>query len=264
MVQRLGRGHVALTTPKLGIWIPTWNRPHFFNRLIEQIAEQRHPDVQVKIGLEPQNENYKIPEWCEVVTNSQRLGCTRNVMQGMTAVESEYLWIIGDDEQIREGAINEVLERIASKPGMVICTDGVFDHGPTNDYNSWVEWMDACVDCGRQVMLTAHTLNTSTVFRRQGVNIELAEAMEETRYGYHFGILDGLMHEPVSITRKPIFIAGSCNDSSIFAETPEYLNSHGSVTQTALRQLVRFASQKAEREYPESSYIPGVGFDSPK
>jgi len=248
--------------PSLGIWLPTWNRARFFNRLIRQIEEQRQANVTIKVGLEPGSDGYDIPKWCEVIHNPTRLGCTRNVMQGLTALDTDYLWTIGDDEQLREGAIAEVVDRIAARPGMVICTDGVFDHGPTGDYPTWVAWMDDCLAHGREVMLTAQTLTTSTVFRREALNVQVALDREASRYGFHFGILEGLMFEPVSVTRRPVFISGHWRDSSIFAETADYLASHAPVTQATLRELVDFASHKAGRNYPASCYVPGVGFDS--
>jgi hypothetical protein len=244
----------------LGIWIPSWNRARFFNRLISSLQDQRD-DVRVVAGLNPPFDGYDIPEWCEVICNETNIGQSRNILQGITALDTDYIWMIGDDEQVLPWGIKEIKERIQSGPGMVICTDDVFDHGPTGDYLNWPEWMDACVEQGREVMLTAQTFMSSTVFRRAGLDMDTAEHYLQTRYGHHFGLLKGLMWEPVTVTREPVFIAGSCRDSSIYQEDSEYLSTHGSVTSAALRELIVFASQLACRTYPETAYRRGHGFD---
>ena len=244
----------------LGIWIPSWNRARFFNRLISSLQDQRK-GVRVVAGLNPPSDGYDIPEWCEVIYNETNIGQSRNILQGVTALDTDYIWMIGDDEQILPWGIEEIRERIEDDPGMVVCADGVFDHGPTGDFDSWPDWMDACVEEGREVMLTAQTFMSSTVFRREGLDIDTAEQYLGTRYGHHFGLLKGLMWEPVTVTRRPVFIAGSCEDSSIHQEDGTYLATHGGVTSAALRDLIGFASELAGRTYPDTSYRPGQGFD---
>lgn len=251
----------GLTVSTLGIWIPTWNRAQHFQQLIASLEPQHH-NVTVMAGLNPPCDDYIIPEWCQPVYNETNIGQARNILQGITALDTDYLWMIGDDDELQPGAIEEIEEHLTLKPGMIICTDGKFDHGPTGYFETWPDWMDACLAQGREVMLTAQTFMTSTVFRRSGVDIEAATAEIDSRYGHHFGILKGLMWEPVTVTRKPVFIAGSAQNSSIYQESAEYLDSHGNITSDALRRLIAFASELSGREYPPTSYISGVGFDT--
>lgn len=251
-----------MTDLTLGLWIPTWNRAHFCNRLLQQIDAQRHLQVQAAIGLNPPSDGYVIPDWIRQIRNETNIGQSRNILQGIQIMETDYLWMIGDDEQIKPGALEEILSLIQMRPGMIICTDGVFNHGPSGYFATWIDWMDACVAQGREVMLTVQTLMTSTVFRRDGVDLALAEEQIATRYGHHFGMLAGLINEPVVVTRKPVFTAGSRTDSSIFSESDEYLQNHGPVTQQALRDLIVFVNELSGRNYPQSCYQPGVGFDS--
>lgn len=248
-------------TPSLGIWIPSWNRAHFFNRLISTIDENRDENLKVMVGLNPPSDNYEIPDWCTVIRNKENIGQSRNILQGITLLDTDYIWMIGDDEQIRPGAIKEIRERISTNPGMVICTDGKFDHGPTGDYKNWPEWMDDCIAHNKESMLTVQTLMTSTIFRRAGVNLDIAQHYLDTRYGHHFGIIDGLMWEPVSVTRRPVFISGHSSNSSVHQEPHEYRSIHDAVTVNALYHLIEFCSIKAGKSYPSSCYT-GVGFDS--
>ena len=245
---------------KLGIWIPTYNRPQYFHRLIDSISNQKD-NIEVWVGLQPPYDNYNIPDWCNVIFNETNIGQSLNIMQGIEKVPTEYLWMVGDDEQVLPNAIEEILRLIEYNPGMIICTDGKFDHGPNGLFKNWSEWMQECINCNREVMLTAQTLMTVTVFRRKGVNIEESYKYLNTRYGHHFGILSGLISEPVAITNYPVFISGKAIDSHVWSESPSYQSEHCFVTSGSLTELIRYASELTGNEYPSSCYQPGIGFD---
>lgn len=246
---------------RLGLWIPSWNRARFANRLLAQVDQQLEPHVEATLSLNPPSPDYEIPDRINVIRNETNIGQSWNILNGITSMTTDYLWMIGDDEQLLPGAIHEILELMTLNPGMIVCTDGVFDHGPEGFFDSWPAWMDACLDRGREVMLTAQTLMTATVFRRDRVNVDLAKSMIDTRYGHHFGMLDGLIDEPVVVTRQPVFVAGRASDSSIHVEPDDYKSSHGAVTFKALTDLISWVNNRTGRNYPASCYRPGVGFD---
>lgn len=244
----------------LGIWIPTWNRPHFFARLIASL-EPQHDDVHVNVGVNPPSDGYEFPDWCQVTFNETNIGQSRNILQGVTTSDADYLWMLGDDEQLLPGAVEEIRRCIATAPGMVICTDGRFDHGPSGYFPTWPDWMDACLDAGREVMLTVQTLMSATVFRRAALNLDVAHQFLDTRYGHHFGMLEGLLQEPVVVTSQPVFISGRAEDSSVHVEPDDYRANHYHVTSSALTYMIQFVNERAGRNYPASCYQPGVGFD---
>jgi hypothetical protein len=247
----------------LGIWIPTWNRPNFFNRLTETIAPQLDPRVTVACGLNPPNEGYRIPYWMKATRNPTNIGQSLNILLGVNELGTDYLWVLGDDEQLKPEGITEILELIDTNPGMIICTDGRFDHGPEGSYKTWVEWADACVQSDRGVMLTAQTLISVTVFKRKALNMSTSYSYLDSKYGHHFGILDGLIHEPVTVTRKPVFTAGNNRDSHIHDEKPEVKENHKAICQQSLTELIAFINHKAARNYATSDcYQPGVGYDT--
>lgn len=246
----------------LSIWIPTYQRPGFFNRLIESIDPQQHPLLTVTVGINGDPAGYDLPSWISVTHNPANIGQSLNILLGVYQTTGDYLWILGDDEQVKPGGIREAIERIQSRPGMVICTDGRFDHGPTGDYPDWAAWMDACLARERGVMLTAQTLISATIFRRQGMDMSTAYAYLGSKYGHHFGMLSGLMNEPVTVTRQPVFIAGHNTDSHIHQEDWDTRSQHGPICQAALRHLVEWTGERTGRRYPADCYQPGIGFDS--
>lgn len=247
----------------LGIWIPTWNRPGFFNRLIESIEPQLHPDLTVACGINGTTDEYRIPEWVQQTINPSNIGQSLNILLGINQLDTDYIWILGDDEQVKPGGIAEVIERIQGHPGMVICTDGRFDHGPEGDYPTWIDWADACVSTGRGVMLTAQTLISSTVFWRPGMDMSTAYSYLDSKYGHHFGFLAGLMRDRVTVTRRPVFTAGHNTDSHIHYEDWAVRAAHGPICQASLRHLIAWINEKADRSYDtDACYTPGVGFDS--
>jgi hypothetical protein len=245
----------------LGIWIPTFNRPQFFNRLIGSIEPD--PLLTVATGINGSADGYDIPDWCHAIHNPANIGQSLNILLGVSELDTDYLWILGDDERVKPGGVAEVIDRIQARPGMVICTDGRFPHGADGDFPTWADWADACTSAGRGVMITAQTLISATVFRRAGLRMSTAYAHLPSKYGHHFGMLDGLADEPVTVTTRPVFTAGHNTDSHIHHEPWDVREAHGPTCQASLRHLISWVNDRTGRSYDvAASYQPGVGFDS--
>lgn len=113
--------------PLLTIGIPTYNRSHLLKGLLECLIAQVELLVNrsiVQIVVSDNNsidntksiiEEFTTYEFVEYYCNSQNIGACNNVLKiGNEIAEGDFCWILGDDDLLRDGAIQYVLDKIAT------------------------------------------------------------------------------------------------------------------------------------------------------
>lgn len=110
----------------LTVCIPTFNRVDFIKkqmsffqsqiknnkRLIEDVAfivaNNASTDNTAKFLLEYRKDN----DFFEYITNSSNLGLVGNIVNLLNFLVTEYVWFVSDDDELRDGIIEEVLKII--------------------------------------------------------------------------------------------------------------------------------------------------------
>jgi len=102
----------------LAVSIPTYKRPELLHRCLEALAEQCR-DHQVDIHVfDDSCCDINLPvlsDWCArfpgilVHYNPVNLGIDRNIDQCVSAPDADFVWIIGEDDLARSGAIGAIL-----------------------------------------------------------------------------------------------------------------------------------------------------------
>lgn len=118
----------------LSICIPTYNREIYLNELLESIDFQLNEStidyVQVCISDNASTDNTEtmIKKWqnsknLNIVysKNKKNIGPDRNYLKSVSIADGEYCWLMGSDDQIKEGAIQYVLEEIKSGYDIYLC-----------------------------------------------------------------------------------------------------------------------------------------------
>lgn len=108
--------------PVLTIAIPTYNRSEFLRQLLDSLVEQvrNEPRVEVVVSDNASTDSTAslIEEWrrsgirLTYFRNPQNVGPDANFLQCFESASGKYVWIIGDDDQLLPGAIEQVLEHL--------------------------------------------------------------------------------------------------------------------------------------------------------
>lgn len=104
---------------KLSFAIPTYNRAALLKETIENIAGQigdnKDVDIVISDNASTDNTNDVIKElqikypYIKYFRNETNLGMDRNFDNAVIKATGEYVWLFGDDDLLREGALHKVL-----------------------------------------------------------------------------------------------------------------------------------------------------------
>ena len=126
--------------------------------------------------------------------NDENIGMGLNIFQAYTAIEGDYVWVIGDDELLPKGALNVILSLIRkSSPALIIPRElsyKSFIKTPSS-YPSYAEFAKS-MQVKNPHYLIAHSLISANVIKRSYFDKDAAMAAINTYYGHMYGIANGL------------------------------------------------------------------------
>jgi len=104
---------------RLTISIPSYNRNEILKEnlrfLLPQMTSEcrilildNHSNTPIKQTLEDLIKEYSHIE-IEVIRNSNNIGLTANILRCFELCNDDWLWILGDDDKVKDGAINQIL-----------------------------------------------------------------------------------------------------------------------------------------------------------
>jgi len=149
---------MKMTTPLLTIAIPTFNRAGYLDLCLGQISRQIHGNaelLEVLVSNNSSTDNTKeivekyigmgVP--IRYVENSENIGAEKNVIQCYKLSSGKYVYIIGDDDLLLEGALDKILQVLSADDyGVVYLTS----YGFTSDYLA-----ERPAKCGHGVLVFA-------------------------------------------------------------------------------------------------------------
>lgn len=110
----------------LNIIIPSYNRPVQILETLKQLLPQITSSAQIIVIDNFSAENYKEyclknrPEWhsyiengsLKIIRNKYNIGMSANIMRAFEYCDSEWMWLVADDDRIHENAIQRILDEI--------------------------------------------------------------------------------------------------------------------------------------------------------
>jgi len=177
----------------LTVYVPAYERPHTLQRLLASIAWR--PEVTVIVSDDSPDGTARIP--CEEfpdVDYSQRnyrLDRDANVLRALAVCETEWLWVIGDDDWVLPGAFDVILPELDGQADRLILfsepADGLISEWVRGKVFSDGQFIDAVRD--DPSLLIAATLCTSNIYRMS--TLDLAEGVRhfDTYYSYAWSTL---------------------------------------------------------------------------
>lgn len=211
---------------RLSIYIPTWNRPKLLARLLSSIEPQLTNQVDVFVSINKSDERYVLPDWVNSRHTRINVGGDANIIAGPTLVWGDYVWVIGDDEELLPTAIQTTLKAIDQKPGLIIHPDEHFELGIPNgsEFANYAGFCEAVIKANRPTVITAHTLISSNTFLRSAYDPGIAIQKIDTRYGFHYGMLANLLNTTIKIADQPTMRYGK--EASIFQHDTTEIAEH--------------------------------------
>ncbi len=115
--------------PLLSICIPTYNRAELLRSALYSIVRQAadlggQVEVVVSDNCSPDH-TPEVIAWAETLgpvryhRNAENIGAGRNFLQlAQHLAEGEYCWLLGDDDLLREGAVQEVVSALQKHPNI--------------------------------------------------------------------------------------------------------------------------------------------------
>jgi len=186
--------------PVLSICIPTYNRLSYLRELVGSLLPQidRTKSGAIEILVSNNVSTDGTAAFCETIsrpyfrfwTNEVNIGGDRNFLKCIREAKGTYVWLVGDDDLVPEGAIAKVLAIInGSHPDLIASMDE--KSGPDGSYSSYGEFLgDRCRHSPWPAL--CHTLISANVFRRDIFDADFAEEKLYTQYAHMFGLVKNL------------------------------------------------------------------------
>lgn len=180
----------------LSICIPTYNRISYLRELLGglllQIRDLPTDQVEVLVsdnastdGTAESLKTFSSPNlrWW---TNQQNIGGDRNFLKLIRESNGDYIWLIGDDDIVPEGAVLKVLRLLNEEnPDLLFFFDRAGESPRL--YSGYRQFLEEwCARSGAPVL--SHTLISANIFRRSLFDMELAERTLYTQYAHMFGL----------------------------------------------------------------------------
>ena len=169
--------------PRLSIYIPTFRRPELAN-LLQSLAPQLRSDVEVIISDNDGSAAGIVQEQladvsCRVDYSTRRnnIGGDANIMRAYEVAEADWVWILGDDDQLLPGAVDQILQHLDDPVDRLILLS---DRSPrTAEGFAGPASQLAKVD---PALLIAATLISANVVRKSAIDTKLGWSQLETSY----------------------------------------------------------------------------------
>jgi glycosyltransferase involved in cell wall biosynthesis len=136
-----------MTIEGLSILIPTWDRPEEVRLRLNEIESQFGPQQRVHVQVNPGKyglADIEIPQgsYCSVTAaqNESNVGFVANILFGISRLEGEWIWILGDDDQLSPSCATSIAKGIEAASPSTIAV--VHNQWPQHQFD-----VVTCVDC---------------------------------------------------------------------------------------------------------------------
>jgi abequosyltransferase len=203
---------------RLSIAVPTFNRCEYLSGLLPSVLQQcawlhgrgRKVEVIVSDNASPDSTYRYVQSFLKGNSflvyhrNDSNVGAELNFANCIERANGDYLWILGDDDIIVDGAVERILTVLDDySPALVVCIDGLkvlsidranqyrADSMPIETHESYGAFLDAAMDQGLDLIL-AHTWIPSIIVRRASYDMATFRHRLGTYYPQMYALGAGL------------------------------------------------------------------------
>jgi glycosyltransferase involved in cell wall biosynthesis len=191
----------------LTIAVPTYNRCRYLKELLPQLVSQcDEADInatQIELILSDNSTTDETAGYAESLTSTTRLkyyrneenvGAGGNYIKCVERAHGRYVWLFGDDELLKQGAIAKVINVLKEHPvALVILNAQNYKTGLNGSqlFESYRSFA-SIVSKKNPHLLLAHTLITVNVFKKELFDEEKVKSLLSTSYPQTYSITDKL------------------------------------------------------------------------
>ena len=197
----------------LTIYVPTFNRPDI-EPCLASIVPQLVDGVELVVSdNDPDGYAEQFVRQYPQVQYSKRLkniDGDPNVFRGVTQGTGEYVWVFGDDDTMFPGTVNALLPMLDGVDRVLHYT--IKSGEVTPGFDGLIQdYMNGLKD---KSVLVASTTVTSTVWRRDAMDVGLGLAKIDTRYPLAWA---GLRMETIKVMSAPTLTIGAIYRDNVFS-----------------------------------------------
>jgi len=174
----------------LTLYIPAFKRQEL-RTLLQSLANQLTSDCELIVSDDDPNGSAwqhvqdllsDAPCRVQYIRNSENLGAETNKMRGLTMGTAEWVWVLGDDDDILPNGIAHVLAAIAKDDcdRLILLTK----EAPTKA--AGVSGAPALIAEREPALLIAATCTSANVYRRSALDVDRGKEYGWTMYGHSF------------------------------------------------------------------------------
>ncbi len=175
---------MPMSSPLLTIAIPTFNRNEALAQLLTKILPQIGEGVRLVIAdncsevpvatvVDPLRARFPDAD-VRLLRNRVNVGANANILRCFELCESDWIWVVGDDDEVEPEAVATILQRIAEHPDCLLINFPIDTLRPASKRTTGLrEFVDA-IDPSADVPWI-----TSTVYK-------VPELLPNLRIGYQF------------------------------------------------------------------------------
>jgi glycosyltransferase involved in cell wall biosynthesis len=120
----------------LGICIPTYNRSRYLSECLKSVIDEFYPygfPIYISDNCSTDNTTSVVSSFekdydnIKYVRNNSNLGLYRNILNVMQMAETRYIWFMGDDDAIKKGSVERLVEIVNTSPDFLVLNSALYD-----------------------------------------------------------------------------------------------------------------------------------------
>lgn len=176
---------------RLTIVIPSYKRSEYLRKLLRALTREltRNPSVDALVVLDPSGDGseevlrrFSVP-W---IVNEKRIGFTESVIKGIGVAKGDYIWMVGDDDIIEDGAVSLLVDSLRNDPVLLISRPFETTAASYSSFRLYVAALSS------SPMLIEDLHLAARVFRKELFLEETARAYADTLFGHAYAVVHGL------------------------------------------------------------------------
>jgi glycosyltransferase involved in cell wall biosynthesis len=204
---------------KLSIIIPTYNRSEYLYQCIKSVLSNNYQNMEVLVSDNASQDNTKNvvfsfnDQRLQYFRNDTNIGAEFNILKLLGYASGDYLFCLGDDDYLNEGAISEIVDIISQYPNVGVILNALkrLDSQTGQSIEDYVPYpASRLYNSGEESLMSllwiAQSFPTITI-RRDLLDIDGAKRHVDSMYPQVYLVGKAMKNTPTYYTNKRLVTA---------------------------------------------------------